>query len=209
MPNENTEPLTPEQQALVTQWMGLVPWVLRRYPGMVSVAIDRVGEDEVSSAAHLGLVLAARGYDPDRIGKNGRKATFKTYAVAAIYSSILRCQQRSSLVSNRHGESKKVHLLDHEGKWHEEAVEKMVDASTNEAVSAHRSELVRAHVNLILRQCDRRHAYILRARKLQGLTLAQVGEKLGVSKERVRQLQRRAMDEFEAVAIRLKHLRDD
>ncbi len=209
MPNENTVKLTPEQQALVTQWMGLPMWALNKHPGLRDYLVERIGEDEVKSLAFLGLVLAARGYDPTRIGKNGKPTAFSTYATRCVIATVLRHSRRPSLVTDAQGEEKKVYLFRNNHDLTEILGETLVDESTNEAELVSEAEAARDHVNLILSHLHKRDAYVLRARKLQGLTLAQVGEKLGVSRERASQIQRRAMEEFEAVAVRLKHLRND
>lgn len=69
--------LTAEQQSTVERYLGFSRWMAKRMQGMRR--FERLTFDELQSACVLGLVYAARGYDPER------KVGFMAYAGRAMY----------------------------------------------------------------------------------------------------------------------------
>ena len=73
------------------------------------------------------------------------------------------------------------------------------------AISEKRWHELRSRLSVMLGDLDRREKFIIRARFSLGShrkvhTLQALADRLGVSKERVRQLERRAMDKLRAMA---------
>ena len=73
------------------------------------------------------------------------------------------------------------------------------------AISEKRWHELRSRLSVMMNDLDRREKFIIRARFSLGShrkvrTLQALADRLGVSKERVRQLERRAMDKLRAMA---------
>ncbi len=83
------------------------------------------------------------------------------------------------------------------------------DEERSPAISENRWHELRSRLSLMLGDLDRREKFIIRARFSLGShrrvhTLQALADRLGVSKERVRQLERRAMDKLRAMASEVK-----
>ena len=79
------------------------------------------------------------------------------------------------------------------------------DEGRESAISEKRWHELRSRLSLMMDHLDRREKFIIRARFSLGAhrkvyTLQALANRLGVSKERVRQLERRAMDKLRAMA---------
>jgi RNA polymerase primary sigma factor len=75
------------------------------------------------------------------------------------------------------------------------------DAKSESSISIQRWDELRAKLGIMLDTLDRREKFIVRARFSLGghrsvQTLQRLADKLGVSKERVRQLEKRALDKL-------------
>jgi RNA polymerase primary sigma factor len=83
------------------------------------------------------------------------------------------------------------------------------DEERQPAISEHRWHELRSRLSVMLGDLDRREKFIIRARFSLGShrkvqTLQALATRLGVSKERVRQLEKRAMDKMRMMAGEVK-----
>jgi len=81
----------------------------------------------------------------------------------------------------------------------------ITDDDRSSAISEKRWHELRSRLSVMLDELDRREKFIIRARFSLGShrrvhTLQSLADRLGVSKERVRQLERRAMDKLRGMA---------
>lgn len=84
--------LTIRQQHLVRRNIPLLYWVAKRLQKQRGTALHRLSQHEIESAAALGLVKAARQFDP----KRGIK--FSTYATVSIIRTIHHDARNSHIV---------------------------------------------------------------------------------------------------------------
>lgn len=149
----------------------------REIAGGFSVRLPRsVSFDELEAAALYGLAQALRGYRPEA------PASLRTYAShrmrGAVYDwlrerdQLKRCQRDAGL----------------------DVIETRISEAVPDRRAAvrRRREDLRDEVDFLLSLLPPRLAYALRLRYLEGLTLDQVAERLGVSASRVWQLFHRA-----------------
>jgi len=143
--------------------------------------------DELLSDGIVALIRAVEKFDFDRGFR------FSTYATQVVrrnsYRTVVLNQQERQKVSGG--------LQDMD-----------IDISDDErtsAISEKRWHELRSRLSVMLGDLDRREKFIIRARFSLGShrkvhTLQSLADRLGVSKERVRQLERRAMDKLRAMA---------
>src|SRR5688572_9231331 len=88
--NGRREPVRDElaRNALVEQWLSLVPWVCYQWKGRPARAVYALGE-EALQVGYVALIRAGDLYDPSR-----HRARFNTYAVLAIAGSLRRVANR-------------------------------------------------------------------------------------------------------------------
>ncbi len=169
------------------RWYTLRDYIVDRNVPLVYSMIGRfktkeLDRDELLSEALYGLSQATERFDP------WRGFRFSTYACNAIQRAMI----RSSRDANKHRRRFPVH---HEV-WHEEP--DRLDSQTelyverlNRAMDRNLGELTDLESKIIARRFpsdDKRR-----------LTLQQIGELVGLSKERVRQLQERALGKLREV----------
>jgi RNA polymerase sigma factor (sigma-70 family) len=120
----------------------------------------------------LGLVQAALTFQPGRLGKSGKPVAFSTWATLCIRQAIHRAEmgeRRHPATSLEDGEIDPPDLRD--------------DADLAD---------IREEVAALLDGLDERRRQVLLDRAA-GLTLREIGERLGVSCERARQLEQSAL----------------
>lgn len=188
-------------ERLVVENLALAGWVVKgMYKGWIA---RRLSWDDAVSAATLGLVEAARRYDPER---GTRFATFAVWycrsrvqdaAAAGGVVSVPRIDRgarrreetatRAALATARHRPLA--------ADWEESMPHADASAVRDAEAAAHAA----ARVGPLLRRLDARSREVVLAR-LSGETLADVGRRLGVTRERVRQIQAKAMRRLRALA---------
>ena len=146
-----------------------------------------VSFDELLSDGIVAIIRAVEKFDFDRGFR------FSTYATQVIrrssYQTVVEKQQeRQSTL----GGLQDMELED-------------TDEGRESAISEKRWHELRSRLSLMMDHLDRREKFIIRARFSLGAhrkvyTLQALANRLGVSKERVRQLERRAMDKLRAMA---------
>ncbi len=147
--------------------------------------------DDLLSDGVVALIRAVEKFD------YGRGFRFSTYATQVVRRNAYRLmvqkqQERLKVVSG-------LQDLDID----------LSDEDRGSAISESRWHELRSRLSLMLGDLDRREKFIIRARFSLGShrrvhTLQALADKLGVSKERVRQLERRAMDKLRSMAGEVK-----
>jgi RNA polymerase primary sigma factor len=139
--------------------------------------------DDLLSDGIVGLMRAVDKFDYDRGFR------FSTYATQVVrrnaYRIVMQKQKERSKVTTSIQESG----ID------------VSDAKSESSISIQRWDELRAKLGIMLDTLDRREKFIVRARFSLGghrsvQTLQRLADKLGVSKERVRQLEKRALDKL-------------
>lgn len=182
----NNKPLTAAQRRLCEENIALVYFALR------GVRYDRKDEalrEELVSEGMVGLIRAARGFDPSLGFK------FSTYAQASAFKMMWQYSRRR--MSDRCGMRAQGRRSEDEfGSRRPTRVEEFTELSRVKSDrDPDRMEPMDVTALLALAQSglNARQRKVLRRRFCDGLTLAEVGREIGVGKERVRQIQEKAL----------------
>ncbi len=180
---------TPREQqcSWAKRWKVIRDYILKRNLGLVYVTIARFGPqrsdwEDLRSEALFALMRAIESFDPRRGFR------FSTYACTAITRSLIQAARRTA---KRH-----LRFLDYLGTW-QQRVER-IDACSELCVD----RLGRALELNSARLTDRESMVLAWRFPRDGprkLTLAEVGNTLGVSKERVRCIQNRGLAKLRQV----------
>lgn len=182
----NDIPLS-ERQCWVGRWRVIRDHLVERnlglvYTMMVGFRSREVDVDELRSEAMLALVRAVEGFNP------WRGFRFSTYACNAIVRALIHLSRRT----------KKYRLRFPVG--HEAWLEQVTQVDTTKELFADR---LRHAIYENLGELTHREALVIGWRfPLHGgfsLTLGEVGAAIGLSKERVRQIQERALGKLRGV----------
>lgn len=143
--------------------------------------------DDLLSDGIVALIRAVEKFDYDRGFR------FSTYATQVVRRNAYR-----QVVQKQQERVKMVGGI-------EELNVDVSDEDRGSAISETRWHELRSRLSLMLDELDRREKFIIRARFSLGShrrvhTLQALADRLGVSKERVRQLERRAMDKLRSMA---------
>ncbi len=147
--------------------------------------------DDLLSDGIFALMRAVEKFDYDRGFR------FSTYATQVVRRNAYR-----EIVQSQDERTKMVGGL-------QDMDIDLSDEERSPAISESRWHELRSRLSLMLGDLDRREKFIIRARFSLGShrrvhTLQALADRLGVSKERVRQLERRAMDKLRAMAGEVK-----
>lgn len=175
----NTTPLTTDQQKLAADNVRLAYKFASKNP------VHGLDFEEVVSICLMGLVRAARLFNPNR-------ARFSTFAYKCMRSAIcadIKAQTYDNRIINKLATPFATNRF---GRLIEPADPKSDSdaAESNEAAFS---------LRLAMERLEDRDAMVLRWRFFDGLTLSQVGEKLGITRERVRQIQVEALTELRRI----------
>ncbi|MCA9135519.1 MAG: sigma-70 family RNA polymerase sigma factor [Planctomycetales bacterium] len=143
--------------------------------------------DDLLSDGIVALIRAVEKFDFDRGFR------FSTYA-----TQVIRRNSYRTVVLNQQERQKTVGGL-------QDLELDLTDEGRESAISEKRWHELRSRLSVMLDDLDRREKFIIRARFSLGAhrkvhTLQSLADRLGVSKERVRQLERRAMEKLRAMA---------
>lgn len=143
--------------------------------------------DDLLSDGIIALIRAVEKFDYDRGFR------FSTYA-----TQVLRRNAYRTVVLNQQDRQKMA------GGFQDMEID-VPEEDRSSAISETRWHELRSRLSVMLNDLDRREKFIIRARFALGShrkvhTLQSLADRLGVSKERVRQLERRAMDKMRAMA---------
>jgi len=163
--------------------------------GMIPVAYKivitrrpRMAPDDVLGVAHMAAVKAAATHDPAR----AKLTTWVGWWVLAELNLEARRQARAA---------RAMPFCDLA--CHEDFVSnlrEMADPSENQADAAARAEETARLVGGLRARLPKREFEVLRLREIEGLTLAEVARRIGRSKQRVAQLEARAMQRLRGVS---------
>jgi RNA polymerase sigma factor (sigma-70 family) len=142
---------------------------------------------ELLSDGNVSLIRAVEKFD------YGRGNKFSTYASWAIMKNFAR-----SIPEEKHRRERYV-------TGHEDLFEATADTRSDEHECLATKEQATHRVNRLLEYLDPRERQIIRMRTgldnhSEGMTLEKIGEQLGITKERVRQLNVRAMKKLRSIA---------
>jgi RNA polymerase primary sigma factor len=187
-----------DREALVTRNLPLAAWCVNRYAPL-RFREDPHLFDEMVQEARIGLMIAARKFDPARGVRFGTYATWWcrqrirraadnwSLGVARVPVHV-RGEDRLELLRKLRGRS--LHGPVPHGKrpdhWHPAA-----NSPGPAELAAEADD--RAYIHRCLRYLPRRQRRVIEMRCLEGATLDQVGRELGITRERVRQLEERAL----------------
>ena len=143
--------------------------------------------DDLLSDGIVGLIRAVEKFDFDRGFR------FSTYA-----TQVVRRNSYRTVVTNQEERQKVLGGL-------QDLDLEIADEERVSAISEKRWHELRARMAVMLNDLDRREKFIIRARFSLGShsrvhTLQSLADRLGISKERVRQLERRAMEKMRQMA---------
>lgn len=147
---------------------------------------------ELISDGNMSLIRAVEKFDYSRGNK------FSTYASWAIMKNFAR-----SIPEEKHRRERFL-------TGHEEMFEAAPDTRSNEQEVVQGHEQAAHRVNRLLEHLDPREREIIRMRNgldnSEGMTLEEIGQRMGITKERVRQLNVRIMNKLRNLAAREKDL---
>jgi RNA polymerase primary sigma factor len=164
---------------IIRSYLGLVVYIVRKCAGPCQDFFDLLSEGNVS------LIQASERFD------FGRGTRFSTYASCAILNDLARLIPRDRSRRNRFTTGR------------EKLLEALTDRRDRGRADTIDQEQSRYMIRKMLSYLDgREQAIIVRRFGLAGdkQTLVQVGRELGISKERVRQLESRALDKLRTLA---------
>lgn len=162
--------------------------------------------DDLASAIRTRLVHAAvHNFDPSRGWK------FITYAwpvaVRAGREFLTREAARGIYAPTNYAVERPGVVYDSEAAGHgREDDSPLADAAAREADA--RPEFSPDFWRVVTHRLNARHAEALRLRYRDGLTLAEVGERMGVSRARAQQMEQKALHEIKTDATLVGYLRD-
>jgi len=194
-PVREPQKLTAEQQALVVQWTGLVSWAMNRWFSKAPAWMH----PEIRSAGFLALVEAAERYDAKKLSpRTGKPVKFKTCALAWLWGRMV--SERSRLGDRRDLQMPAV--VDTLSGVISPADVFAADPTPGaEQVVSDRED--RAQIAAALAALPPKWRFIVERRfglgKREPMSLAEIGEAMGVCKERVRQIDRQAIARLAAM----------
>jgi RNA polymerase primary sigma factor len=165
---------------IIRSYLGLVVSIAKKFTGNSQDFLDLVSEGNVS------LILASEKFD------FGRGIRFSTYASCVIFNNFVQRFPR-----NRHRSARFATGRD-------DLLQTIVDHRESGRADAADQEQSRYMIREMLGSLSgREQTIVVRRFGLAGdkQTLAQIGQELGLSKERIRQLEARALDKLRALAM--------
>jgi len=193
-----------DRDALVLSNTGLVGHVVRQMRGLIHHC--KMSFEDAHSAGMLGLLHAAELYNP----ADPRKAKFCTYASWAIRRSVMRAcdtlihvprlapaKQTPEIMQLAGNARRTISLFALVGKADLPLLAFEPDREEPDGSTEVSDEMRR--VNWALKRLSFRDEKILRLYYLDGLSLSQVGELVGRTKERVRQIKLLALRRLRAI----------
>lgn len=178
-----TPPVTEDWQHLVTENVALAHWVAKTYCAGIR-CLDQL--EDIRSAALLGLVKAARTYDPEYRTTQGQAVKFSTYATFCIRQAL----------NHHHRQRKRAQPLSLDAAEVENPALLAVEDPPND----HQDEAENVFRLLAMAGLSDRHREALHLYYMEGMSVEEVGCRLGVSKTRVQQIIKKAIRRVRMVA---------
>lgn len=175
-------PLTTEQRAIVEANLGLVhKFAQSCHPqGRGSLTLDDLIAEGV-----FGLIHAARNFDPSRGCKFSTPAVW--WIRQAMQRAVLGKAHMIRIPAYQRGKVS-VPVSQADDDW-AKVIKDESAGPEDEAIAGEQ----RAEVAGLLRRLSKQYQDVIRWRFYDGLTLEQIGQRLGISKERVRQIEAKAL----------------
>jgi len=181
-------------------------------PLVLSIARRHVGGsgflDDLVQEGNIGLLEAIRRFDPDR---GFRLSTYARWWIEAVIRELKR-RSHSVVKAPKRRNGTQIHLTDVStseplGEHGLELNETLVDDGPSpeaEVMERLDGEIRMRHMRTALAELTERESYIIRHRYLDDRpeTLSELGAKLGISKERVRQIESKGCDKLERAVHR-------
>jgi RNA polymerase sigma factor (sigma-70 family) len=196
MPNFPPHLTVAEQHDLILKWGGLPLWTWKKFYSQHPVA-KRMSVEEINSAGTLGLCKAARKFDPSK------GCQFNTYAVWWVRQSIAECmyavlpvrppshilEKLDSITDDRRKCVTQCLVRTYRVEGHYDGEDFPFLADDAHAIPWEDRETLREAIA----QLPERLREIVRMRFWEGKSLEECGYRVGVTKERCRQLQEQAV----------------
>jgi RNA polymerase sigma factor (sigma-70 family) len=185
-----------EIDELCEKWIGLPSWTVHKYfvPSLTAQSLYAMGgTEELTAIGAVGLVRAAKAYDPARISRHtGKPVAFNSFAIPVILNHINN--------EVRRGITRQLPIAfaptDPNGI---DPIDEIAADSLSPLDDAGEREEYR-DLHALIRSLPARHAAVIDLRFFQELPLRDAGNELGVTGERVRQIEIRALERMRAVA---------
>lgn len=183
--------LSEDQKKLAGQWSGLVPSVVDRMRS--HYLLEKINRNELLSEANDALIRAAIFYDPHR------GFAFSTYATATITRAIF-SYAKNIFESYRRGRAEIPMSCCTSGKIPESIVVGRVRHGEKSSSDDEDNKIL---TKKILDRLPVDCAAILRMRFIYGHNLANIGQRMGVSSQWVRELLERSIEMARKVALEI------
>lgn len=163
--------------------MPLVYYVVQK---LMRVRMSHPDFDDLIQAGSVGLVMAEKGYDQTR-------GAFSSYAVQSIRWHVIREFQNLKKRARVSEATKELYAFD------AVAYSENFDHLLDQWYDSHL-------LDSVMQKIDARERRVVTMREVDRMTLAECGKKLGVTKERARQLFQRGMRHLQNEAAKLKNV---
>lgn len=175
----------------LAKWKGKPSTLLwKSYPSLARYATRLEGADAVQQHCRIGFVLAAIKYKPER-GEFSTIAAQYLRRTVQLYTEDLRTGLKVATLTRhqRNGRKSAVFVrgcLDDAEKFHVAELGKLECQDSEEFVSD--KMIVKAKVDEWMDRVPKRQAHVVRQYIMGARSLQSIGDELGISKERVRQI---------------------
>lgn len=189
MANRTSKPLprlTDEQRQLVEDNHRLAWWFVK-LPIVSAYVRLFASEEDAAQAAYLGMCIAASRFDP-------AKGKFTTYAYQWMRSAVQHQAYEQPGIPNSKHRFAEIGVMTLTNQFpelvHEEYEEVMIACHrTPEVEQEVAANEKRERIEAVMQKLPARHREVIRQRLMWGKTLSQVAESMGVTPERVRQME--------------------
>jgi RNA polymerase sigma factor (sigma-70 family) len=181
----------PDEEARIAEYEKLIAFICTpislpsRQNRIALALVERIGIDATKQTMRIGVIHAARAYDPNHTSG----ASFKTFAIALMIGYMLQELRRNFRHEwNAHNNDRPVFFFEYDdGRGIMSLEHRSVEPM--EAMEAYATVKMLERTN----RASERELFVLECRAL-GLTLQEVGDELGVCRERARQIEKQAQE---------------
>lgn len=187
---ERITPLTTSERCLVAQWTGLVDYIIKKHDYLSLARKARLSREQLHSAGCLGMIHAAKRFEPGR-------SKFNTFAYAYIRSWISREIVLSRLIRVPEAvawdvkQGRRADALPDVHQFRGDHDDWSYDPPAPDETAEREARDFQREFRDQLALLPARWQSVIKGR-LEGRTLEAIGRDMGVSKERIRQIEFRA-----------------